>query len=88
MRSYYLAKPLPPLVRPTDLRLNTFKLAKPEVAALRKVPRGKILVDCGFFVTPNGEGYEKDKFFPADGRGIPSLHGPAGRQSKVVALIK
>jgi endonuclease YncB( thermonuclease family) len=43
------AKTLPPLVRPTDLKLNTFKLAKPEVAALRKVPKGMVLVDCGFF---------------------------------------
>jgi endonuclease YncB( thermonuclease family) len=43
------AKPLPPLIRPKDLKLNTFRLAKPEVAALRKVPKGKVLIDCGFF---------------------------------------
>jgi endonuclease YncB( thermonuclease family) len=43
------APDLPPLVRPTDLKFNTFRLAKPEIAALRKVPRGQVLIDCGFF---------------------------------------
>jgi endonuclease YncB( thermonuclease family) len=46
------AKELPPLVRPAvkDLKLNTYKLAKPEVAALSDVPAGSVLVDCGFYV--------------------------------------
>jgi endonuclease YncB( thermonuclease family) len=43
------AKLLPPLVRPTDLKLNTFKLAKPEVADLWPVAKGEVLVDRGFF---------------------------------------
>ena len=45
------AKPLPPLARPdpTGLKLDTFRLAKPEVAALWTVAKGEVLVDRGFF---------------------------------------
>ncbi len=45
-----LAKALPPLARPADLRLNTFRKTDPAIAALRNIPRGQVLVDCGFFV--------------------------------------
>jgi len=55
-------KPLPPLVRPTGLKLNTFKLAKPEVADLWKVARGEVLVDCGFF-----------HYHPADKKAVEGL---------------
>ncbi len=43
-------KNLPPLVRPTDLRLSTFRQADPTITKLWKVPQGQVLLDCGFFV--------------------------------------
>ena len=40
------AKPLPPLKRPANLKLNTYAASALKV----KLPDGAVLIDCGFFV--------------------------------------
>jgi len=40
------AKPLKPLKRPTDLKLNTFSLSTRKA----RLEKGQVLVDCGFFI--------------------------------------
>ncbi len=44
------APDLPPLKRPTDLCLNTCRMADPGVTGLWKLSPGQVLFDCGFFV--------------------------------------
>jgi endonuclease YncB( thermonuclease family) len=43
-------KELPPLKRPTNLKLNTFRKADPKIVGLWELPRGQVLLDCGFFI--------------------------------------
>jgi endonuclease YncB( thermonuclease family) len=52
--SHVTEKPLPPLKRPTGLKVNTFSLSPLKV----KLKDGDVLIDCGFFVSwpvPKGE---------------------------------